>query len=600
VLGVLGRMPLGLGIVDFLGHMDPDERLRVPLAGSTLAGPIGLGALVDPEARATSALTRFGVGFIELGPVASTSSGAARGWHVELQGRALRASPAPSVDAHALAERLAHTRLPPEHQAWVRIAAAEPTPEAVISVLHAHASAFLLEAGDAAALDARVHAAVVAAGGTRPILLSMAANEAHASELGEAAMRAGAVGVFVRGERVLDNGECELGAAVADLVLERVRELRVLLPASAVIVAGGVLEPDDARVLLSAGATLVAVDAGLVLAGPGLVKRCNEALLSQLPEPTQALEPIAFRSARSAWFWSLLLGCAMFFGGLLALGIASTRVVLPYDEALCGMTRSQLAALNPQLLPFMAHDRVTLAGTMLSIGILYSALALHGVRRGQHWAQVAVAVSAISGFLSFFSFLGFGYFDPFHAFVAAVLLQLVLLSMFGAPSPARPLASIEWHETPAFRKAVWGQLLLVVMGAGLIGAGLLITAIGCTDVFVREDLEFLRTSAAELFVAHERLVPLVAHDRASLGGMLLANGLVVMLTTLWGFRAGARWLWTAFAWAGSVAFAAAVGVHYAVGYTSTFHLLPAFIGLGLWWLALTLTRSWLCPTNAST
>ena len=54
------------------------------------------------------------------------------------------------------------------------------------------------------------------------------------------------------------------------------------------------------------------------------------------------LEPLSLAAARYAWFWALLLGLAMLLGGLLAFAIASTRVVLPYDEALCGTTRKQL------------------------------------------------------------------------------------------------------------------------------------------------------------------------------------------------------------------------------------------------------------------
>jgi hypothetical protein len=40
-------------------------------------------------------------------------------------------------------------------------------------------------------------------------------------------------------------------------------------------------------------------------------------------------------------------------------------------------------------------------------------------------------------------------------------------------------------------------------------------------------------------------------------------------------------LWWALCWAGNAAFAAAVGVHFVVGYASLFHLAPAFAGWGL-------------------
>jgi hypothetical protein len=133
-----------------------------------------------------------------------------------------------------------------------------------------------------------------------------------------------------------------------------------------------------------------------------------------------------------------------------------------------------------------------------------------------------------------------------------------------------------------------------VQGVGFIGAGLMISAIGATHVFVHEDLAFLGTTAPALAAAAANLVPLVAHDRATLGGMLLANGLVILLTALWGFRQGERWLWWTLLLAGLPGYAAAIGVHYAVGYRSGFHLAPAFAGLALFVAALAAAYPSLC------
>ena len=161
----------------------------------------------------------------------------------------------------------------------------------------------------------------------------------------------------------------------------------------------------------------------------------------------------------------------MLGGGLLAMAIAATRVVLPYDEMLAGLTREEMVQLNPRLLPFMQHDRVTLAGTMLAIGVLYMTLAYWGIRRGVHWAYLAVVVSAFAGFFSFFSFLGFGYFDPFHAFVTAILFQFLLLAMH-AHLPARH--DLEppglWNDR-RWQANHWGQLLFVIQGACAAGGG---------------------------------------------------------------------------------------------------------------------------------
>jgi dihydroorotate dehydrogenase len=589
VLAGLGRIPGGRAFIDVLGHMRADERL----AQGPWRAPVGLGALLDPDGAASGALARFGVGFIEVGPVRVQAPVADVTWLRDASARTLqRQGPRAVGLAHVQAQLAAN--VDPLVARWVRIDAAESEPAHVVSALQPWAAGFTLELDASHDVALRVEAARSAT--DKPLLVSLRADHAQAAAAASAALGAGASGVWVRGE--LADGVH--GASALPHVIETVRALSAQLPAGTTLVAGGVDQPEDVRQLARAGAQLYAVDSGLVFSGPGLIKRCNEALLCEAHgADAPALPALTLQAARSAWFWALCLGVAMFVGGMLALTIANTRVVLPYDEALCGMKRSELAALNPRLLPFMRHDRMTLAGTMLSIGVLYSALALHALRRGAHWAHVSLIVSALAGFVSLFAFLGFGYFDPFHAFVAAVLFQLLLLCVLTPLGAAHAPPVAQWRETRAWRAGLWGQLLFVMMGVGLIGAGAVILFIGCSAVFVREDLEFMRTTAAELLVAHERLVPLVAHDRATLGGMLLANGLVVLLCALWGMRAGERWLWHALAWAGSLAFASAIGVHYIVGYDSLFHLAPAFVGFAVWWLALGLSRAWLCGVQST-
>jgi hypothetical protein len=290
----------------------------------------------------------------------------------------------------------------------------------------------------------------------------------------------------------------------------------------------------------------------------------------------------------------MLMGAGMLFGSLLALAIAATQVVLPYDEAFVGMSREELAGVNPRLLAFMAHDRVSLAGTMVAIGVMYVGLSVFGVRRGLHWARQAVFVSAFTGFGSFFLFLGFGYLDPFHAFVTVALFQLLLLGVHCRLGTYHPAVAPPLRGDAAWRRSLWGQLLLLMHASGLLAAGVVISVIGVTRVFVPEDLEFMQTTAEALRAANPRLVPLVAHDRATLGGMLLASGWVFLLPALWGFRNGSAWLWWTLLVAGLSAYAAAIGVHYAVGYTDLMHLLPAFAGLAVFLLGLGLCYSYLC------
>jgi dihydroorotate dehydrogenase len=365
--------------------------------------------------------------------------------------------------------------------------------------------------------------------------------------------------------------------------LECLRNLRRLVGERTLIIAsGGIHQPADAVQFLDAGATLLQIDTGMVFSGPGLCKRINEALLwRDAPSPSRQVPDRSFRPTEHSWFWTALLGLAMLIGSVLALIIASHRIVLPYDEAFCGWSREQMRQFNPRLLSFLAHDRVTLAGTMVSIGILYLSLSWHGARRGLHWARMCVLVSAGTGFFSFFLFLGFGYFDPFHGFVTAVLFQLFAMGVHAKEMPRGRFELPEWNETRAWRWGQWGQLLLVIHSVGLLGAGTLIASIGVRDVLVAEDLNYLGTTLEFLRGANPKVIPLVAHDRATLGGMLIAAGLTYLLASLWGFRRGAVWLWHSFLWSGLAAYAAAIGVHYVVGYVDIGHLLPAYAGLGL-------------------
>jgi hypothetical protein len=291
------------------------------------------------------------------------------------------------------------------------------------------------------------------------------------------------------------------------------------------------------------------------------------------------------------------MGLGMLVGSALALAIAATRVVLTYDETFVGVSRAQLDAVNPRLLPFMAHDRVSLAGTMMTIGILYTGLAAIGLRRGLHWAQVAVQLSACAGFGTFFLFLGFGYFDPFHAFVTAILFQFLLLMLHSRLAQPAAIPPPGLHNDRRWGLGLWGQLLHVAQATAFLAAGTTIALIGVTEVFVPEDLEFMQTTAEALRSVSPRLVPLIAHDRASFGGMIVASGLCFLGVALWGFRRGARWIWWTLLLAGIPGYACAIGVHFIVGYKNLWHLTPAFAGLAVFVMAQALSYSYLAAPD---
>jgi hypothetical protein len=116
--------------------------------------------------------------------------------------------------------------------------------------------------------------------------------------------------------------------------------------------------------------------------------------------------------------------------------------------------------------------------------------------------------------------------------------------------------------------------------------------VGVTDVFVREDLSYLHTTASALRAANPHLVPLVAHDRAGFGGALVSDGVIFLLTALWGIRRGARWIWWALLLAGLPGFVATIGIHLAVGYDNSAHLAPVGLALTLWTVGLGLCRGY--------
>jgi len=544
LIGGLGRTRSGRAVIEFLGHMAPDPRLTTKIADLRLPSPIGLGWRVDPEQRATLGLSHFGVGCMEL------------------------------LDAPPRCVR--------RDEDETLVDAASPRGGVYSQSKHADVPVPLLrrriKPDGRESLEFRPGFSLAVLPWDTPVR----PQECDAGLVLQVGLR-------------LPEGGWRVPASPPATLANRVREWRKHLTADApLVVAGGVAGPEDAVALVKAGANLVLVDAGLVFRGPGLVKRCNEALLAGLP-PLGGAPSAEPNRLRRAWPWAAGLGVGLFVGGLATAWLAFGRVLLPYDEHYLGLSADALRLGLPRLFAFMAHDRGTLAGTMLGLGGLYAVLGWYGLRRGIHGAKTAVVASALTGFASFFSFFGFGYFDTLHAFVALLLFQLTTQIMTGSEAgPANDSATID-REDAAWRLAQWAQLLWLVHAAGLLLAGVVILSIGMGSVFVSEDLAFLCLTPEQAAELGPRLRGVVAHDRATLGGMLLASGVAMLLAVLWCFRRAASWLWHGVLVLGAPAYAAAIGVHLWVGYLDLRHLLPAFAGLALWALGLALGRGHLVP-----
>ena len=66
-------------------------------------------------------------------------------------------------------------------------------------------------------------------------------------------------------------------------------------------------------------------------------------------------------------------------------------------ETLNGVTRAELNALNPAIVPYIGHLHIATAGFIAATGIAVAALAWYGVRRGEWWAWIAAVVSPVVG-----------------------------------------------------------------------------------------------------------------------------------------------------------------------------------------------------------
>lgn len=246
------------------------------------------------------------------------------------------------------------------------------------------------------------------------------------------------------------------------------------------------------------------------------------------------------------------------------------------------MTAEQLCSINNcRVVHFMFHDRVAFGGALISIGALYMWLAEFPLRQGEAWAWWLFILSGVSGFGSFLAYLGYGYLDTWHGAGTLVLLPMFIVGLArsrshlkpqqGLRSLLRPGIEVPWRSTFGV-----GRALLLATAAGMILGGLTVMTVGMTTVFVPQDLEFMGLQPAELRAISDRLVPLIAHDRAGFGGAICTTGITVFFC-VWCARPS-RSLWQVLCLSGLLGFATAIGVHPLVGYTNLFHLSPAILG----------------------
>lgn len=282
------------------------------------------------------------------------------------------------------------------------------------------------------------------------------------------------------------------------------------------------------------------------------------------------------RLGRGDGRWPLrLMAVGLIVGGLVALLLAASGRFLPHDERYLGMTARELCSIHGcRVVHFMIHDRAAFGGVVVALGLAYLWLIEVPLRAGLSWAWWALLISGGTGFLSFLAYLGYGYLDTWHGAATLALLALFGAGMVGAARP-RGMVAIPPVGMGGGRREP-GRVVPLLACLGVTGAGMVITTIGMTAVFVPEDLAYLGVDVADLHAFNPRLVPLIAHDRAGFGGAMASAGLA-MLAICW-FARPDRALRGFLALVGVVGFGPAIGVHFAIGYTSFVHLAPATLG----------------------
>ncbi|GII77568.1 hypothetical protein Sru01_25500 [Sphaerisporangium rufum] len=372
-----------------------------------------------------------------------------------------------------------------------------------------------------------------------------------------------------------------------DAVLADDAELAVLDDPA---VAAALAALDDPR------KAVLATPAVLLAAGPGWFQRVAEAATPVGPAPGRTGAGDGLRH-RPAWWWGTWVGAGLAAAGLGAAAITLGPVLLWYDQDFLGLDVHRLHDANRHLVGFLRHDRLTMAGTMVALGVLYVGLAAGGIRSGARWARDAYLASGIVGFLTLFYFLRFGFVEPLHTAAAIVLFAMFVPAVRRTPDRLRRAVMAEGPESER-RRSLTGQLLLIVTGAGLSIGGVVISFVALTRVFVPSDLVFLGTTHAGLHGTSPRLPAFVAHDRAGFGGALLATGIAVTLLSAWGWRRGHAWVWWSLAGAAAAGYLPPVLVHWGIGYTDFWHLAPVYLGMLLTAAALVLARPYLCARPA--
>jgi dihydroorotate dehydrogenase len=562
----IASAPIGEKLIEFLGHMSPSNHIQRNLFNLTFTTPVGLSGKIDPELTGLTAFQNLGFGFIEIGPVSLQGSQEKEILHVDPRQEQIWGDSNTSIHLSTAKDRLSslkRKKLP----FFIRVDGTEEEMKHTCKELDPFSDGFIVNS-KSFTLATGFHQ--FQSEFRKPIIIACSAED---------------ISEFDKIRNYHPSGILLEGTQSAEVLEHALVSMRHIIGKDyPIITSGGIREPADAMRLLDKGASLILLGYEYVFAGPGLPKRINEAYSHTFTKEV---------TSSKGWIWYWLFGLAITIGGFIAMLFSMSTVILPYDESFLGIFRKDILDFNPFILYFMAHDRMTLSGTMISGGIIYMQLAKYGVKYRLHWARKAINIAGITGFLGILLFIGYGYFDWLHGFFWLILLPLFILGFNKSKNAKGSPSSTNLFDTPAWKWSLYGQLSFVILGASLAVGGVVISMVGVTQVFVPTDISYLCMPPDMLNEFNERLIPVIAHDRAGFGSALFSVGLLVLMLALWGIREGESWVWWTFTIGAIPAFAAGIATHFIIGYTNFFHLLPAYFALLLYVIGVVSTAPFL-------
>ncbi|MCJ8008681.1 dihydroorotate dehydrogenase [Lederbergia wuyishanensis] len=565
-MSTLSSSSMGEIFIEFLGHMSPSKKMKKELFGIQFTSPIGLSGKIDPQLSGLKAFQNLGFGFLEIGPVSLRGTKGKEELFLDQKKEQIHGFSNIPIKLSTVEEKLRSLKKK-KMPFFIRVEGSLQEIKQICEKLHPYSDGFILNSHP---LDSANEFKLFTEKLGKPVIFACSPDDMTTLE---ELKNYNPSGILLENQHNTDR--------INDSLATIRKSFGSDLP---IIILSRIREPVDAVQLLDNGASLIMLGYDYVFAGPGLPKRINEAYSNKFPRESMMVK---------GWLWYWLFGLAITIAGFIALLFSMTSIILPYDEFFLGIMRRDILDFNPAILYFMAHDRMTLSGTMISGGIIYMQLARYGIRYGMHWARKAVNIAGIIGFLGILLFIGYGYFDWLHGLFWLILLPLFIVGYAKSKNANEAPSSTNLFNHRSWKLSLIGQLSFVLLGAALSIGGVVISVIGASTVFVPTDLSYLCLTPEMLNEFNERLIPVIAHDRAGFGSALLSVGLLVLMLALWGIREGESWVWWTFTIGAIPAFSSGIITHYIIGYTDFFHLSPAYIAVILYMIGIICTAPYL-------